>query len=137
MHQRLGYASTERMRLLGYAFKPCKCHECIMGKQTRKPFPSVAERSKVKLFRVYLDIYPIIPESFGHGICFIVFVDEATRYVWVYVIPNKTLSTVLQILKNWLALVERQASTQLINLRTDEGGEYTGETIKTVALFLV
>lgn len=52
MHQRLGHASAERMRLLGYNFTPGKCHECIMGKQTRKPFPSVVERSKVKLFRI-------------------------------------------------------------------------------------
>jgi hypothetical protein len=136
MHQRLGHASSERMRLLGYTFKPGKCHECIMGKQTRKPFPSITERSNVKIFRVYSDICPVTPESFGHGVAFIVFVDEATRYVWVFVIPNKTSSTVLQILKTWLPLVERQAGTQLVNLRTDEGGEYTGEILQTVAPFL-
>ena len=54
MHQRLGHASTERMRLLGINYNLGKCHICLMGKQTRKPFPKNPNpRSTRKLFRVY------------------------------------------------------------------------------------
>src|SRR5271169_150048 len=137
MHQRLCHPSVQRMRLVGIKYNPEKCHFCIMGKQTRKPFPTNPNpRATRKLFRVYSDICPVSPETFGHGLYFITFVDEATRYVWVYIIPNKTSSTVLQILKSWLPLVQNQAGTTLINFRTDEGGEYLGETLKTVSTFL-
>lgn len=136
IHRRLLHPSVKRMRLLGINYNLGRCQVCVMGKQTRKPFPSVLERSDIKLFRVYSDICPVSPETFGHGLYFIVFVDEATRYVWVYIIPNKTSSTVLQILKSWLPLVQNQAGTTLINFRTDEGGEYLGETLKTVSTFL-
>jgi len=136
MHLRLGHASEKPMRLLGISYKSGKCHPCIMGKQSRKPFPAVIEKSSIKLFRIYSDICPVTPESFGHGLYFIVFVDEATHYTWVYIIPNKSSSTVLEILKLWLPLVERQAGTSLINIRTDGGGEYKGETLHTVTPFL-
>jgi len=136
MHLRLGHASEKPMRLLGISYKSGKCHPCIMGKQSQKPFPAVIEKSSIKLFRVYSDICPVTPESFGHGLYFIVFVDEATYYTWVYIIPNKSSSTVLEILKLWLPLVERQAGTSLINIRTDGGGEYKGETLHTVTPFL-
>jgi len=139
MHLRLCHASTERMRLLGITgFKSGKCHPCIMGKQTRKPFPpNTNPRATRRLERVFSDICPVTPESFGHGLYFITFVDEATRYVWIYILPNKTSSTVLQVLRSWLALVQNQAQPHRLQiLRTDEGGEYQGETLKTVSTFL-
>jgi len=137
MHQRLGHPSVERMRLLGIKYNLGKCQVCIMGKQTRKPFPKNPHPpSTRKLFRVFSDICPVSPETFGHGLYFITFVDEATRYVWIYIIPSKSSSTVLQILRKWLPLVQNQAGTTLINFRTDEGGEYLGETLKTVTTFL-
>jgi hypothetical protein len=43
------------MRLFGYNLQPGKCHECNMGKETRKPFLTVTDRSDIKLFRVYSD----------------------------------------------------------------------------------
>lgn len=137
MHLRLAHASSERMRLLGITFKPGKCHECIMGKQTKKPFPRNANPpSTRKLGRVFSDICPVTPESFGHGQHFITFIDELTRYVWVYIIPNKSSSTVLEILRSWLALVQNQSNTTLQILRTDNGSEYQGETLQTVSTFL-
>src|SRR5271170_1984503 len=137
MHQRLGHASAERMRLIGIPYNLGKCQVCIMGKQTTKPFPKNPHpRSTRKLFRVFSDICPVSPETFGHGLYFITFVDEATRYVWIFIIPSKSSATVLAILRKWLPLVQNQSGTTLINFRTDEGGEYTGETLKTVSTFL-
>ena len=137
MHQRMGHASAERMRRLGISFRPGKCHDCIMGKQTRKPFPTNTNpRATRKLERVFSDICPVTPESFGHGQYFITFIDEYSRYVWVYIIPNKSSSTVLQILRSWLALVQTQTDTKLLTLRMDNGGEYQGEILRTVSTFL-
>jgi len=89
-----------------------------------------------KLERVFSDICPVSPESFGHCLYFITFVDEFSRYVWVYIIPNKSSSTVLQVLHSWLALVQNQSTSTLQMFRTDNGGEYQGETLRTVATFL-
>lgn len=137
MHQRLAHASAERMRLMGLTYNFGKCHVCVMGKQTTKPFPKNPHpRPTRKLFRVFSDICPVSPETFGHGLYFITFVDEATRYVWIYIIPSKSSATVLAILRSWLPLVQNQSGKTLINFRTDEGGEYTGETLKTVTPFL-
>jgi hypothetical protein len=137
MHERLAHPSADRLRLLGINYKPGNCQVCVMAKQTLKPFPTNKNpRVKHKLERIYSDLCYVSPESFGHGQYFIVFVDELTRYVWVYIIPNKTSSTILQVLKKWLALVQNQSGTTLINFRTDGGGEYTGETLKTVSTFL-
>ena len=77
MHQRLAHASAERMRLLGISYNLGKCQVCIMGKQTTKPFPKNPPTRK--LFRVSSDICPVSPESFGHCLYLITFVDEATR----------------------------------------------------------
>jgi transposase InsO family protein len=137
MHKRLCHPSAERMRLLGILYKLKKCQICVMGKQTKKPFPTNPNpRSTRKLFRVYSDICPVSPKTFGHGLYFITFVDEATQYVWIYIIPNKSSTTVLTVLKQWLPLVQNQSGTTLINFRTDEGGEYLGKTLQTVSTFL-
>jgi transposase InsO family protein len=67
---------------------------------------------------------------------FITFIDELTRYCWVYMIPDKSSTTILRILQVWSALVLNQSGTRIQNLRTDQGTEYTGETLKTVTTFL-
>jgi hypothetical protein len=51
-------------------------------------------------------------------------------------IPDKSSTTILHILQVWSALVKNQSGTQIQNLRTDQGTEYTGETLKTVTTFL-
>ena len=135
-HERLAHVSAQRLRLMGIRYKPGNCHFCVLGKQTRKPFPAQDSTVEYKLERVYSDLCPISPESFGHGKYIITFVDQITRYAWIYIIPNKSSSTVLQILKSWLALVQNQSGRTLINFRTDEGTEYTGETLRTVTTFL-
>ena len=137
-HQRLAHTSADRLHLLRINYKPGNCHVCIMAKQTRKPFPTNTNpRATRKLERVFSDLCYITPETFGHGLYLIVFVDELTRYVWVYIIPNKTSSTILQIIKSWLALAQTQSDGhKLMYFRTDEGGEYTGETLNTVSPYL-
>jgi len=57
--------------------------------------------------------------------------DEATRYCWIYCIPNKRSSTILEKFK---ALAENQAETTIKLLRVDQGTEYDGKD--TMTLFL-
>ena len=80
MHERLGHASADRLRLIGISYSPGNCHECRLGKQTRVPFRSLTLTATVKLERVYSDLCYITPVSFGMAKYFITFIDEVTRY---------------------------------------------------------
>ena len=59
--------------------------------------------------------------SVGHY--FLTFIDDNTRYVWVYSSKNK--SEVYEKFVEWKALVENSTEQKLKTLRTDNGGEYT------------
>ena len=116
------------------------CEFCILGKQTRTPFPKIqpSDKTTVPLFRVFSDICgPINPISFGNAKYVLTFNDQATGYSWIYFIPNKASNTVLALFKRWLAMVERQSGKKLKFFFTDGGKEYTGETVKnTFTTFL-
>ena len=54
---------------------------------------------------------------------FLTFVDDKTRYVWVYFLKYK--DEAFQRFVEWKALVEKSSGHQVKVLRTDNGGEYT------------
>src|SRR5579859_1818287 len=136
MHERLPHASADHLRLIGTSYKSGNCHECRLGKQTRLPFHSLTLTATVRLEWIYSDLCYVTPISFGMAKYFITFIDELTHYCWVYMIPDKSSTTILRILQIWSALVQNQSGTRIQNLRTDQGIEYTGETLKTVTTFL-
>ena len=51
------------------------------------------------------------------------FIDDHMRYVWVYILENK--SQVSEKVVEWKALVESSIGHKLKTLCTDNGGEYT------------
>ena len=59
----------------------------------------------------------------GGGEYFVMFVDDHTRHVWVYILKHK--SEVLQRFQEWKALVEKSSGRKVKTLRSDNGGEYT------------
>ena len=62
------------------------------------------------------------PESVGGGKYFVTFIDDATRYTWVYILKFK--SEVFSTFQNWKTLVENQYEKKIKILRSDNGGEY-------------
>ena len=54
---------------------------------------------------------------------FLTFIDEKTRYVWVYVLKHK--SETFEKFLEWKALVEKSSDPKVKALRTDNGGKYT------------
>jgi len=62
-------------------------------------------------------------KSIGGAEYFLTFIDDKTRYVWVY--PLKHKSQVFDRFREWKALVENASGQKLKVLRTDNGGEYT------------
>ena len=127
-HERLGHIGAERLKRLGIIWKPGSCRECIMGKQTREPFRPNPSRSLIKLHRIYSDLCgPITPPSYGNARYVITFTDECSRYCWAYTINDKHASTIVDILKQWIPLVQNQASTTIKFMFTDRGNEYLGK----------
>ena len=127
-HERLGHAGADRLKCLGIIWKPGNCRECIMGKQTREPFRPNPSRSLVKLHRIHSDLCgPITPSSYGNARYVITFTDECSRYCWAYTINDKHASTIVDILKQWIPLVQNQASTSIKFIFTDRGNEYLGK----------
>ncbi len=62
-------------------------------------------------------------KSLGGAIYFLTFVDDKTRYVWIYTLKHK--SEVFQCFQEWKVMVERSTGRKVISLRSDNGGEYT------------
>ena len=101
------------------------CEVCIIGKQTRLPFPNGRSwRAEAPLQLVHTDICgPLDPVSLGGNRYFITFIDDFNRKLWVYILKEK--SAAFTTFKNFKALVEAESGYKLKTLRSDRGGEYT------------
>lgn len=101
------------------------CEPCVEGKHHRSPFStSGATRSEEVLGLVHSDVCgKVDTQSLSGAEYFLTFIDDKSRYTWVYVIKRK--SEVFQKFVEWKALVEKSTGKRLKVLRTDNGGEYT------------
>ena len=59
---------------------------------------------------------------------FVTFIDDKTRYIWVYVIKKK--SDVFKCFCEWKTEVEKSLGRSVKTLRTDNGGEYTSTELE-------
>ena len=101
------------------------CESCAEGKNHRKPFPtSGGKRSKEPLGLVHSDVCgKMSTQSLSGGEYFLTFIDDYSRYTWVYVLKRK--DQVFEQFLEWKTLVEKSTGKRLKALRTDNGGEYT------------
>src|SRR5579859_4444828 len=109
---------------------PCK--PCILSKHHRTPFSSWYRRHGKPLKLVHSDFCESNITSLGGGKHVLTFTDDATNHGMVYVLPNKSSSTVLKAFKEYQAWAERQSGCKIKELRTDRGKEYMGEMIEYV-----
>ena len=56
---------------------------------------------------------------------FLSFIDDKTRYVWVYFLKSK--DQVFEKFLEWKAMVEKSTGRKLKAIRTDNGGEFTSK----------
>ena len=101
------------------------CSNCCDGKQHKSPFPTFESQNikRVPLELIHSDICgKITPSSLGGANYFLTFIDDATKYTWVYFL--KTKDECFQRFKEWKALVENQFQRAIKVLRTDNEGEY-------------
>ena len=101
------------------------CQACVEGKLHKSQFPTTGgKRAKEPLGLVHSDVCgKIETSSLGGGHYFLTFIDDYTRYVWMYILKSK--NQVFEKFVEWKALVETSSGRKLKTLRTDNGGEYT------------
>ena len=101
------------------------CEPCAQGKHHRSRFPNGGgKRSEEPLGLVHSDVCgKINAKSLSGAEYFVSFIDDKTRFIWVYVLKHK--SQVFEKFLEWKAMVDRSTGRKLKALRTDNGGEYT------------
>ena len=99
------------------------CKTCIIGKKHRDPFLTrQVWRAKRPLELVHSDLCYVEVPSNGGNKYFITFIDDFSKKAWVYFLKKK--SDACEVLKNYMAYVERQSSHSIKILRTNRGIEY-------------
>jgi len=137
-HQRLGHISKERiMRLVKNEILPQLdfgdwdvCVDCIKGKQTKHISKNSATRSNELLELIHTDICgPFDIPSWSGEKYFITFIDDFSRYCYLYLLHEKSQS--VDILKVFIDEVERQLDRKVKVVRSDRGGEFYGKSTES------
>jgi len=101
------------------------CGVCELGKQSRKPFPhNQVLRVESKLQLVHTDVYgPMNTKSINGSWYFILFIDDFSRFCWVYFMKQKfEVPDIFGIFKK---LVENQCGKKIKVIISDNDTEYT------------
>ena len=140
-HRRLGHLNRYSLDQLvkGMAIgvrqgtdKTSPCEACVKGKHSRKPFKSIgARRTKDLLELIHSDVCGPMPTALiGGAKYFVTFIDDFTRYCFVYFMNSKT--EVVEKFKEFKHLVENQLNKRIKALRTDNGLEYVNSHLSKI-----
>lgn len=133
-HRRLGHPNSHVLRvLLKSGFLGNKnsssnndiadCASCKLGKSKTLPFPLHKTRTLKPFDIVHTDVWGIAPViSHEHYKYFVTFIDDFTRFTWIYLLRSK--SEVFSVFKVFIALIAAQFSAKIKVLQSDSGGEY-------------
>ena len=137
-HRRYGHLGTKGLQQLareklvdGFDYDPQSkvdfCESCVDGKHHRSQFPAGrGKRSNEVLGLVHSDVCgKMSSQSLSGAEYFLTFIDDKTRYVWIYVLKRK--DEVFSRFVEWKRLAEKSTGQQLKTLRTDNGEEYTSK----------
>ena len=111
-------------------FSKCTCKGCIIGKHAERKY------DKGKPSRVFqvLDmihsyfIGPLPTPSYGNSSYVLTFIDDFSRYCWVYFIKLK--SQVFETFKVYKSLFENSFGNKIKVLRTENGKEYVNKNFQ-------
>ena len=134
-HRRYGHLNVQSLRKLarenlveGFTYDMNKeisfCEPCAAGKHHRSKFPSSdSKRCQEVLGLIHSDVCgKINTQSLSGAQYFLTFVDDKSRYTWVYVLKRK--DQVYEKFKEFKVMIEKATGRQIKALRTDNGGEY-------------
>jgi transposase InsO family protein len=130
-HSRLGHASSSRVQqlvsrgLLGPVFNDnFDCVSCQLGKQPALPFQNSESMSTGIFDLIHSDVWGPSPiNSLGGSHYFVVFVDDYSRYSWVFLMRSR--DELLNIYRNFANMVKTQFSKTIKVFRSDNARELT------------
>ncbi|MCO5610381.1 hypothetical protein L7F22_064617 [Adiantum nelumboides] len=86
-------------------------------------------RATRKLQLVHSDVCgPMRTPSVGNSLYFVTFIDDFSRFCWVY--PLKAKSDVFAVFQHYVSMVENETGCKVQTLRIDRGGEYMSGAFK-------
>jgi hypothetical protein len=108
------------------------CEGCILGKHLEEKFEKgKARRASSSLDLVHSDLMGPFPHMSINKVRYVLtFIDDYSRYTWVYFLRQK--SEVFEHLKDFKALVETQTRKKIKILRTNNGGEYINKDVQNL-----
>lgn len=132
-HLRLGHASSriidklpgvkDSLSIHDSDLSTISCDVCLRAKQTRQCFPDSLSNAKEIFDLVHCDLWgPYRTPAFCGSRYFLTLVDDCSRAVWLYLLPDK--SSVSTNLQNFLRMIERQFSKKVKKIRSDNGTEF-------------
>ena len=99
------------------------CHHCLVGKMHQLPFPTSNKTVASPFELIHADLWGPAPVVTSNSFRFyLVFVDEFTKFTWVYLLKHK--SDTFQVFTQFRAMIDTQFSLPIKILRTYCGGEF-------------
>ncbi|EPS62921.1 hypothetical protein M569_11867 [Genlisea aurea] len=126
-HLRFGHASFRVLRnisfLNNFSSSDDFCHTCRLSKPTRLPFPINFKRAEKSFEALHIDLWgPYHTPSRSGNRYFLTIVDDYSRAVWLYLMPDKV--HVVDRIGEFLQMVEVQFAATVKRIHTDNGTEF-------------
>ena len=100
-----------------------KCESCLLGKLAKIPLALVEHKSSKPFDIIHSDVWGPSPILSNVGFrYFVIFIDDFTRFTWIYFLKNK--SEVYDIFLNFQSLIVNQFNINIKAFHSDWGGEY-------------
>lgn len=104
------------------------CAGCQYGKAHQLPYEESKFKSKEPLELIHSDVFGLVKQTSIGGMKYIVtFIDDFSRYVWVYFMKHK--SETFSKFKEFKKVAEAEVGKVVRCLRIDNGGEYTSDEL--------
>ena len=136
-HLKLGHANIDRINRLVrdgplqfLKIEPYPiCEPCLQGKMTKSPFTGKGIRATEVLGLIHTDVCgPFNHMARGGFSYFITFIDDYSRYGYLYLMKHKSES--FEKFKEFHNEVEKQIGKSIKMIRSDRGGEYLLDDFK-------
>lgn len=129
-HARLGRPSSSTtlqvLQDFGLPYSSHKltlCHNCLLAKAHKLPFSSSTSLTTKPLELVRSDLWGPAPISSHNGFrYFMLFIDDVTKFCWIYFLHSK--DEVVRVFTLFKAQAKNLLNTTIKTLRTDGGTEY-------------
>ena len=105
------------------------CEGCMFGKQHRLPYPKGSSSCATEVLEIVHSgvCGPMNVDSFGGSKYFVTFIDDYSRYTYIYFMKQK--SEVLEKFKEFVNVMQNITGKHIKVLRSDNGGEYTSKVL--------